>query len=205
MELKFLISCILFIIILFHIYFNRGIPQHMIPSKQPDLVLQPCDGKLVNISTTYHNDQPYYTLQWFLSLTDIHSQYLPISGQILRIINHQGDFSPATDSIQVLDNSRIETWIQPNSKSNIQSNIQSELNPSVIIEQIAGILTQSITNDLQPNNIYPQTTKMGHIYLGSTVRLHLPKSHYRLHDLQIQRKYPIFHPIATKVTKVTKV
>lgn len=198
--MKIIVLSLIFIIV-FQIYFNRQpkpFENHII---NPKYVIKPCDGTLVSIKTQSINNINYYTIQWYLGLQNIHSQFLPVEGRIIKIQEHKQKSKPylATDSTKVLNNYQIHTYIQPQDT------------PPIIVEQISGFLTPSITTNPKfiqltttrqySKDLFPRGTYLGHIYFGSTVRLHLPTTHYRLNNsnLKLNQNIPIFSIIASKV------
>ena len=87
----YVIAIISFILALFFVNFFRN-PKRVIP-QDPDLILSPADGKIMDISDVYediylHKECKKVTI--FLSVFDVHANRAPIDGKITSL--HNGQF-----------------------------------------------------------------------------------------------------------------
>jgi len=160
---------ILVLLVIFVIYFNRDAEVIKIDdTKFKNIVIKPSDGTLEEIIET----EKYIELHWFLGLFDIHTQYIPIDGRVIKVERIEGKYCLAKNNNKIhKTNKRIITTMSVKDKINGEG--------LIMIEQIAGLLTPTITNNLQENQEVKRSDKIGKIYLGSHCVLHLPKTHYK--------------------------
>ena len=153
---------LLFLMVIFFVmYFNRVPYLDNIAINNQQLI-KPCAGELVAIE----DNSNYLHLYWFLGVTDIHSQIMPVNGTIINVKNDGDELYPANQFDRAKENKRIVTTIL------------TKHHAKIIIEQVSGILTAKITNHLKRKQSVNAGDKIGRIYLGSQVVLRLPKSHY---------------------------
>jgi len=166
MNKKYLATGLVAVVIIFLLIFYRS-PTIFTIENQCKL-LKPCGGVLDHINV----DKDYIHLYWFLNLLDIHTQYAPVCGVIHSVEEVDGQFFPAYDLDASHQNKRIIT------------KIKDKRNGIVILEQVAGILTRGIENNVKAGQPILAGEKIGHIYFGSRVVLRLPKKNYNIAEIQ---------------------
>jgi phosphatidylserine decarboxylase len=126
-------------------------------SSPENVLLSPCDGKILRIVNHKHALQ----IAIFLNIHNIHVQYAPISGQIISILHKRGEFVPAYMFQKSQYNERIETVIE------------SKLG-SITVVQIAGQLARRIISFHIKGNTIKRGDPLGLIKFGSRVDLWIP-------------------------------
>ncbi len=133
-------------ILSFLMYFYRHYP---IKIKKDNYIYSPSYGRVL-----YANDNQVIV---YLSPTDIHVQYVPVSGIISRIEYKPGEFNPALSSVKSKFNESCDTEI------NFDEN-------TVVVSQIAGQLARRIVNWKIPGQAVSAGSQLGMIKFGSQVR-----------------------------------
>lgn len=146
------------IIIIFLVYFYR-IPNRKCRSDQLDIV-SPSDGTILEIK---HNENGTKTISIFLSLFDVHIQYIPYSGTIINKIYKSGEFNPA----YLLEKSLYNE----NSVITIRTKYGD-----LSIKQIAGLLARRIVTEPEIGDHVEKGDIYGMIKLSSRVNLTIPKN-----------------------------
>lgn len=133
---------------------------------QQNVFYSPSSGYIREITT----DDTYTTISLFLNVFDNHTQYIPISSNVISIQKFSGLFTPAFLEHSI-NNTRVKTTLH-NPKLNFQ----------YTITQITGLLTRRILNFLQT---HPQNTlltpgeRLGFIVLGSRVDITIPNKNIK--------------------------
>jgi phosphatidylserine decarboxylase len=160
---------IIFILILFLIYFHRH-PNINIPYTNDNIILSPAYGTIKKIKTKDN----YTHVIIFLSPFDVHVQYYPIRGKVIKQEHDfNGKFHLAFQLNKSDLNEKVITTIKP--KININN---------IIVQQIAGFVVRRISTtiknlpkdglDIEPSH------KLGMIHLGSRVDIILPSKNLNL-------------------------
>lgn len=148
---------------LFTAYFFRN-PKRLIVTED-DMVLCPCDGKVVAIEEVY---EPEYfkdkrlQVSIFMSPTNVHVNWTPISGEIKYSKYHPGKY--------------LVAWHPKSSEKNERTSIVIEDNDGteVLVRQIAGALARRIVNYCEEGKEIEQGKQLGFIKFGSRIDLFLP-------------------------------
>ena len=158
--LLFLISSVW----LLTIYFFRD-PNRAVILK-PGLVVSPGDGEVVEIKTEVEKkylQKEVIRISFFLGLTDVHVQRVPLGG-ITKLIQHQsGKFIQAFRP----EASDINEYI---------AMVTETAYGTVLIKQIAGILARRCVNYAQLEQPVTTGQRFGLIRFGSRLDLYLPPS-----------------------------
>jgi phosphatidylserine decarboxylase precursor-related protein len=159
---------IILFIISFYLFFYRK-PYLLSYSIDDNLIYSPAFGKIISIKESFN----YIHVIIFLSITDIHFQYIPINGTILnQFYDHSGKFHLAYKLDKSDFNEKLITIIKPNLPNT----------KNIIVQQIAGLFTRRITSFIP---YFPYNVKVGQdlgiIHLGSRVDLILPKENLDLY------------------------
>jgi phosphatidylserine decarboxylase len=144
------------------LYFFRDPARTIV--NQPDLVVGPCDGKVMEI---VHQKEDQYLhedcmrISVFLSLFDVHTQRFPIEGTVVQVEHQAGKFFQAYRPEASQANEYIAMVIDtPHGK--------------ILLKQIAGILARRCINYTQVGDRLPTGQRFGLIKFGSRVDLFLP-------------------------------
>lgn len=129
-----------------------------------NLVISPCDGKVVVIEETdefeYFNDRRIQ-VSIFMSPLNVHVNNYPISGTVSYVKYHKGKFLVAWHPKSSTENER-STIVVKNTKVEI------------LIRQIAGAVARRIVTYSKVNDIATQNGELGFIKFGSRVDLFFP-------------------------------
>lgn len=150
-------------IFLFTAYFFRN-PKRLIEAED-DIVLCPCDGKVVAIEEVY---EPEYfkdkrlQVSIFMSPTNVHVNWTPISGEIKYSKYHPGKY--------------LVAWHPKSSEKNERTSIviEDDDGVEVLVRQIAGALARRIVNYCEEGKEIEQGKQLGFIKFGSRIDLFLP-------------------------------
>ena len=132
-----------------------------------DLVFSPCDGRVV--VTEVVEDDEYFEgkkrlqVSIFMSVTNVHVNWMPVAGMVEYFKHHHGRF--------------LVAWHPKSSKENERTTTVVRLNDDrqVLIRQIAGFVARRIVNYMKPGKPAEQNRAMGFIKFGSRVDIFLPK------------------------------
>ena len=154
------INLSLAVLTLFSLYFFRD-PQRIITANEG--FLSPADGKVVQIIDIEDEEVgSAMQISIFLSLFNIHSQRVPISGKVISKQYNPGIFLIAFNHKSSLVNEQIAVLFE------------TENGKRYKIKQIAGFIARRILNYMEPKNIVQQGQRLGFIRFGSRVDIILP-------------------------------
>jgi phosphatidylserine decarboxylase len=130
-----------------------------------NLVIAPCDGKVVVIEETVENE--YYKdkrrqVSIFMSPLNVHINWYPISGKVKYLRYHEGKYLVAWHPKASTENERTTIVIE------------KEVRYSVLTRQIAGALAKRIVYYPHEGDMVKQGAELGFIKFGSRVDLFLP-------------------------------
>lgn len=148
---------------LFTAFFFRNPRRYIVASD--DIVLAPCDGKVVTIEEVY---EPEYfkdtrlQVSIFMSPTNVHVNWTPISGEVTYTKYHPGKY--------------LVAWHPKSSEKNERTSvvIEDDDGVEVLVRQIAGVLARRIVNYLEEGDEIEQGKQLGFIKFGSRIDLFLP-------------------------------
>jgi phosphatidylserine decarboxylase len=150
-------------ILILTIRFFRHPRRHIEP--RPGCVLAPADGKIVVIEETeeteYFNDQRLQ-VSVFMSIYNVHINWIPVPGIIKYFRHHNGRFMAAYLPKSSSDNERATTVIE------------MEDGTEILVRQIAGAVAKRIVTNTGTGMIVSQQDELGFIRFGSRVDLFLP-------------------------------
>jgi len=127
------------------------------------VIVCPADGKVTLIEQLPNGGAFGQRISIFLSLFDVHVNWMPISGKIKQIVHTPGSFSPAYLATSASSNERNEIVIK------------STTGGLVMVRQIAGIIARRIVCWADQKQIIRAGQKFGMIRFGSRVELLLPE------------------------------
>jgi phosphatidylserine decarboxylase len=130
-------------------------------------IISPADGKIVNIGPA---DEPGFLktralrISVFLSLLDVHVNWLPVSGVVMHKELSNGKFLPAFTARASDTNKRLAVGIQ------------CEDGFCLTIVQITGFVARRIRCHINPGQRVKRGDRYGMIYLGSRIDIFVPLS-----------------------------
>ena len=148
-------------ITVFSLYFFRD-PQRIPPNT--DGFLAPSDGKIVQIREIEDDELgKAWQISIFLSVWNVHSQRVPLSGKVLSKKYNPGKFFAA--------------FKHKASKENEQTSVlfEGEKGNKFKINQIAGWIARRIINYMEPKHNVERGERLGFIRFGSRVDIIVPE------------------------------
>ena len=145
---------------LFSLYFFRD-PQRIPPNN--DGFLSPGDGKVVQIIDIEDAEiGKAKQISIFLSVFNVHSQRVPLSGKVISKTYNSGKFLAAFNHKASLDNEQTVVMFETESGKRYK------------IKQIAGLIARRILNYMEPENRVERGQRLGFIRFGSRVDIIVP-------------------------------
>ena len=145
---------------LFSLYFFRD-PQRIPPNN--DGFLSPGDGKVVQIIDVEDAEiGKAKQISIFLSVFNVHSQRVPLSGKVISKAYNSGKFLAAFNHKASLDNEQTVVMFE------------TESGKMYKIKQIAGLIARRILNYMEPENRVERGQRLGFIRFGSRVDIIVP-------------------------------
>ena len=145
---------------LFSLYFFRD-PQRIPPNN--DGFLSPGDGKVVQIIDVEDAEiGKAKQISIFLSVFNVHSQRVPLSGKVISKTYNSGKFLAAFNHKASLDNEQTVVMFE------------TESGKMYKIKQIAGLIARRILNYMEPENRVERGQRLGFIRFGSRVDIVVP-------------------------------
>ena len=149
------------VLTLFSLYFFRD-PQRITPAKEG--FLSPADGKIVQIIDVEDEEMgSARQISIFLSIFNVHSQRVPISGKVISKQYNPGKFLIAFNHKASMDNEHTAVLFE------------TENGKRYKIKQIAGFIARRILNYMDPENLVQRGQRLGFIRFGSRVDIILPR------------------------------
>ena len=146
---------------LFSLYFFRD-PQRIPPNN--DGFLSPGDGKVVQIIDVEDAEiGKAKQISIFLSVFNVHSQRVPLSGTVISKTYNSGKFLAAFNHKASLDNEQTVVMFE------------TESGKMYKIKQIAGLIARRILNYMEPENRVERGQRLGFIRFGSRVDIIVPE------------------------------
>ncbi|MDP4238682.1 MAG: phosphatidylserine decarboxylase family protein [Bacteroidota bacterium] len=148
----------------FFLYFFRN-PPRKVYIDDPSLVIAPADGTIVVVEPTeeleYFGDKRIQ-VSIFMSVFNVHANWYPVKGTILKSIHHSGRHMAA--------------FLPKSSSENERSTviIESEGKTQILVRQIAGALARRIVTYAHAGKNCHLNEHLGFIKFGSRVDLFFP-------------------------------
>lgn len=152
------------LLMLFVLYFFRN-PRRVVEIDDPSLVIAPADGTIVAIEPV---DEPEYfgekrmQISIFMSVFNVHANWYPISGTVLKTAHHKGRHMAAYLPKSSCENERSTVVIETSGKTQI------------LVRQIAGALARRIVTYARVGKPCHLNEHLGFIKFGSRVDMFLP-------------------------------
>ena len=131
-----------------------------------DLVFAPCDGRVVvteNVRDTEYLGREMLQISIFMSITNIHMNWVPVGGEVEYFKYHPGRFLVAWHPKSSTENERTTTVVRMPSGQ------------QVLFRQIAGLIARRIISYMKVGHAVEQNSVCGFIKFGSRVDVLVPK------------------------------
>lgn len=150
------------LIVLFVVQFFRD-PVRVIP-QVPGAVICPADGKVIALGETEdpYLQRPAKRISIFMNVFNVHSNRLPVSGEIRERWYHPGSFFNAALDKASRENERNALWIRTGGGDD------------VVVVQVAGLIARRILCYAAPGQQATGGERYGFIRFGSRVDVYLP-------------------------------
>lgn len=157
-----LLALVIFFLIVFLIFFRNPKRSHVV--RDTELVLSPCDGKVVVIEKT--TEQEYIKgeaiqVSIFMSPLNVHSNRSPVTGEVVYQKYHPGQY--------------LVAWHPKSSELNERNTVViKRKNHLVLVRQIAGKVARKIVSYTITGAQLARGEEFGFIKFGSRVDVFLP-------------------------------
>ena len=131
-----------------------------------DLVFAPCDGRVVVTEVVMENEylkQEMLQISIFMSITNVHMNWVPVGGEVEYFKYHPGRFLVAWHPKSSTENERTTTVVRMPSGQ------------KVLFRQIAGLIARRIISYMTVGHQVEQNSVCGFIKFGSRVDVLVPK------------------------------
>ncbi len=155
------IFIVMFYIFLVHFFFR---PERSV-SPNEKIIYAPADGEVVVVEETEETEflkERCIQVSIFMSIWDVHINWIPVPGKIKKTIYHKGKFLIAYLPKSSTDNERTSILIE------------TPQGIPVVVRQIAGFIARRIRTYVKEGDMVNQNQELGFIKFGSRVDLFLP-------------------------------
>ena len=131
-----------------------------------ELIFSPCDGRVVVTEIVHekeHIDCEMMQISIFMSVTNVHMNWLPVGGEIEYTKHHDGRFLVAWHPKSSTENERTTTVVKMKDGRR------------VLVRQIAVFVARRIVSYVKPGKHMKQNDVLGFIKFGSRVDVLVPK------------------------------
>ena len=131
-----------------------------------ELIFSPCDGRVVVTEVVHekeHIDCEMMQISIFMSVTNVHMNWIPVGGIVEYFKHHHGRFLVAWHPKSSTENERTTTVVR----------LKDERR--VLIRQIAGFVARRIVSYVKVGEPMAQNSVLGFIKFGSRVDILIPK------------------------------
>lgn len=157
-----LVGVALFFLILFLIFFRN--PPRVHGTKNTDLILAPADGKVVVIERTFEKEYLHadvIQISVFMSPLNVHSNKSPVTGEVVYVQYHSGEY--------------LVAWHPKSSELNERNTVVIRKKQNLIlVRQIAGKVARKIVCYTKPGALLSRGEEFGFIKFGSRVDVFIP-------------------------------
>ena len=156
-----------FCFLLFSVYFFRE-PKRKV-SGEANEMLSPADGKVIQIIDLEDPEiGQAKQISIFLSVFNVHSQYVPIDSKVIWSKYHAGKYLMAFNHKTSTQNERTSTLFETKGHNRFK------------IKQIAGFIARRILNYMKTDQIVDKGQRLGFIRFGSRVEIIIPKNNFEI-------------------------
>lgn len=140
-------------------------PRRVYVGETDNMVISPCDGKVVVIEEVYEPEyfkETRLQVSIFMSPLNVHANWYPMNGKVKYVTHHEGRFQGA--------------YLPKSSTENERSTIVIENNrgKSILVRQVAGALARRIVTYSDIDDDCRINEFLGFIKFGSRLDLYLP-------------------------------
>ena len=131
-----------------------------------ELVFSPCDGRVVVTEVVYEDEyikEEMMQISIFMSITNIHMNWLPVGGEVEYYKYHPGRFLIAWHPKSSTENERTTTVVK------------LEDGNRVLFRQVAGLIARRIVSYIKTGDKVGQNDVFGFIKFGSRIDVLVPK------------------------------
>ena len=131
-----------------------------------DLVFAPCDGRVVVtevVKETEYLQEEMLQISIFMSITNIHMNWVPVGGTVEYFKYHPGRFLVAWHPKSSTENERTTTVVK------------MPTGQRVLFRQVAGLIARRIISYMKVGNPVEQNSVCGFIKFGSRIDILIPK------------------------------
>ncbi|MBR5850694.1 MAG: phosphatidylserine decarboxylase family protein [Alistipes sp.] len=131
-----------------------------------ELVFSPCDGRVVVtevVTEDEHIKEEMMQISIFMSVTNVHMNWVPVAGTVEYFKYHPGRFLVAWHPKSSTENERTTTVVKMNSGER------------VLFRQIAGLVARRIVSYMKEGTQVEQNSVAGFIKFGSRIDVLVPK------------------------------
>ena len=131
-----------------------------------ELIFSPCDGRVVVTEVVHekeHIDCEMMQISIFMSVTNVHMNWMPVGGIVEYFKHHHGRFLVAWHPKSSTENERTTTVVRLKDDRR------------VLIRQIAGFVARRIVSYVKVGEPMAQNSVLGFIKFGSRVDILIPK------------------------------
>lgn len=133
----------------------------------PELVFSPCDGRVVVTEVVYEDEylkQEMLQISIFMSITNIHMNWLPVAGEVEYYKYHPGRFLIAWHPKSSTENERTTSVVRLDDGNR------------VLFRQVAGLIARRIVSYIKVGDKVKQNDVFGFIKFGSRIDVLVPKN-----------------------------
>ncbi|HAW64887.1 MAG TPA: phosphatidylserine decarboxylase family protein [Alistipes sp.] len=131
-----------------------------------DLVFSPCDGRVVVTEPVHESeylDREMMQISIFMSITNVHMNWVPVGGKVEYFKYHPGRFLVAWHPKSSTENERTTTVIR------------TADGRRVLFRQVAGLIARRIVSYMKVGHEVEQNSVSGFIKFGSRIDVLIPK------------------------------
>jgi phosphatidylserine decarboxylase len=152
----------LWLVAVFVVQFFRD-PPRTVPSA-PDAVACPADGRVIALGEAEdpYLKRPAKRISIFMNVFDVHSNRLPVGGELKQRWYHAGSFLNAALDKASAENERNALWVR------------TDAGQDVVVVQVAGLIARRILCYVEPGRRVERGVRYGFIRFGSRVDVYLP-------------------------------
>ena len=132
-----------------------------------DLVFSPCDGRVVVTEVVYEDEyikEDMLQISIFMSVTNIHMNWMPVAGEVEYYKYHPGRFLIAWHPKSSTENERTTTVVKLDDGNR------------VLFRQVAGLIARRIVSYIKVGDKVNQNDVFGFIKFGSRIDVLVPKN-----------------------------
>ncbi len=154
----------LWFVVVFVVQFFRD-PPRAVP-QEADAVICPADGKVIALGEVEdpYLKRPAKRISIFMNVFNVHSNRLPVAGEVKDRWYHAGSFLNAALDKASAENERNALWLR------------TADGQDVVVVQVAGLIARRILCYVEPGQRAERGARYGFIRFGSRVDVYLPLS-----------------------------